>query len=46
VSLERTVWQAQMFDDVLTAYDAVSRDQEERAEAVIATEFRPAQARR
>jgi hypothetical protein len=46
VSLERAVWQAQMFDDVLTAYDAVSRDQEERAEAVIAREFRPAQARR
>lgn len=38
--------QAQMFDDVLTAYDAVTRDQEQRAEAVIAREFRPARAGR
>lgn len=36
--------QAQMFEDVLTAYDAVARDQEERAAAVISREFRPARA--
>jgi hypothetical protein len=38
--------QAQMFAEVLAAYDAATRDQEERAAAVIAREFRPARAGR
>jgi hypothetical protein len=38
--------QAQMLGDVLAAYDAVAREQEARAEPVIAREFRPAQAGR
>jgi hypothetical protein len=36
--------QEQMRDDVLAAYDAAAREREARAEAVIAMEFRPAQA--
>lgn len=38
--------QAQMHDDVLAAYDAVGTEQANRAEAVIARSFRPAQAGR
>jgi hypothetical protein len=38
--------QAQMFDDVLAAYEAATRGQDDRAATVIAREFRPAGAGR
>lgn len=38
--------QAQVLEDVLAAYDALTREQEDRATAVIARDFRPAQAGR
>jgi hypothetical protein len=38
--------QAQMLEEVLAAYDAVTREQEASAEVAIASEFKPAQAGR